>query len=1145
MKQTLKKAVSLLLSVLMIVSVCTMAISVSAEEVPTFLDFGIIEGTGTSADKIVKLGDEYVIKMGAMQSNYNLKLADPANPTQAMVMTAGVIYTVKFDYMLEAAVSFSIRPMKHPTADKQRGDPLTTTKSGISNDFVGDGKWHTGTMTFTGKTPTGGGVTLDNIAFLHQCVNVKSTVSGYLKNITVIVEDGASTSYGTSFNTDMKAHIGIAGTAGNYGSGMSGVAAEGSGNLILGKGNSTSFKTGSNEWVRHRAIIDGDKKYHTITPGVTYTAIVKYRVNNIVSGGWICLGVGYAKSGTSGTGDSSQVGGAVKITDSGKQWRYLTVTFTPTLKSGVTSAKSRIILSSSAEACSVEIESVQIFASGMPDHTSVITYNDNGTVSREINYKGTSIVKSGANQENLDMGESFMGWYSSPTFEPEALVTEIPETATTLYARYPSVILDTFEAVTNYTAGNEMQSGKATVNADGTLTATSDAGGSFRIPAYDAPITTGAKFPAGVQFRIKFYYNSVSTPTGNNANPQFIPGERYGDGYKRVGSAKFNATLAPTETPGMVEQIITNQTVTNSTGELVETLLYRGGGKAGDAYTSTIVIDKIIITALTEETVPYASVKIAAQDGDTTTEFFAKVGDIVTLPEPKGQEGMLFIGYYSSATNLNAAQNKSENLIPVSVIRVTSDMVFNTVSYVAKYISTEEEVIDFTESKYDTWTDFLINSSGARAKYFKVVRDDETGESYAYFNSHNGTSYESNIFKMSLYSDAGKELFAYEGVTYDIEIVYDYINIGSKGVIGISRNKIYGYMPYGLDTYTSQGTTSLANKVGSGTATTTATVKNTYTAISDIVSSGVADFCNQFSLYISSGEAKVYSVKIKPVSYTAPAMQGFDATKGNIDIDYVNGTVTVIPNEGYEVSAKGVNVSQRYVDYYTEKILQTNSDGTPKLDDKGNKVYTDTCFADKIITTPLSGNTTDGYVFSFDNNVDGVRLNSLRFDVSFVKAEDTNAAYIAMSKRTPGMVNDKYQSAGIRFRLRASAKDVANATEVGFVFIPKKALSNEGVSSVQKYMEKRANSALTYADYSVSGVAKDATKHVVYETLSENYVDYQVYLTGLTNKNYDDAKNEKMMALEVCVATYFIDAEGNTTYVPLDGTWSYNKVAGK
>ena len=191
MKQTMKKAVSLLLSVLMIVSVCTMAISVSAEEVPTLLDFGICEGNGvTGGDKVVKFGDEYVIKLIGGAGNYNLKLTnkllDPnsANPNDAIVGVKGTTYTVFFDYYINAGIGFQIRPMKSPTVGGQRGDAIGKI-SGYNSSHAGDGKWHTASITFVFNAPTGGGATLDNIGFLHQCTT--TTEPGYIKNIRVVL----------------------------------------------------------------------------------------------------------------------------------------------------------------------------------------------------------------------------------------------------------------------------------------------------------------------------------------------------------------------------------------------------------------------------------------------------------------------------------------------------------------------------------------------------------------------------------------------------------------------------------------------------------------------------------------------------------------------------------------------------------------------------------------------------------------------------------------------------------------------------------------------------------------------------------------------------------------------------------------------
>ena len=132
-----------------------------------------------------------------------------------------------------------------------------------------------------------------------------------------------------------------------------------------------------------------------------------------------------------------------------------------------------------------------------------------------------------------------------------------------------------------------------TVGADGTLSVNSCRDGGFRIPAYDAKISDGFRFPVGKQFSVSIYYKSISFEGADTVTLQFIRGERYGDGYIRNDSAIFNATVSATETPGVITQVITNRELKNSAGEVIETLLYRGNN---DSLKSTVVIDKITIT---------------------------------------------------------------------------------------------------------------------------------------------------------------------------------------------------------------------------------------------------------------------------------------------------------------------------------------------------------------------------------------------------------------------------------------------------------------------------------------------------------------------------------------------------------------------
>ncbi len=1314
MKQTMKKVVSLLLSVLMIVSVCTVAIATEAEEVPTFKDFGVYDGTGIyysgmNRDSIVEFEGEYVIQMfrghSSGSGNYNLRLADPENPDQPYTMVNGMTYTVMFDYYINAPVSFQTRPMKDPTATDQRGDAYQNALTGYSADFAGDGKWHTASFTFTYTTVTGGGVTLDNIGLLHQCSTdvlipgylknirilankfsvagsnitmkvvpdpvvenetalelISSTVRnnfllangknedgafipfdptagtyytvkfdyfyeagtkspdfrlyygtsspskqgkraitveaysassdeslaaaigdgkwhtgamtfkaadttltdgttaapyvyltymgnnsdndaiGYIKNIEVIEETGAVESYGSK-NFNMAVQEDIIGKN-TYGSQMTkSYINEETGNMVLvcNGGNNPSVNNAT--YVQGRCIMSNSTTAFAIYPGVTYTITMDYKVVGDTASTEI--GLGYQKSGTATTNYETHII-ALDTYSAGvtTDWKTLKTTFVPTLNSGVDKGYIKVILYSNGAA--VEIGNINITYTGLTN-APFISYNDNGNIDTDVAYVGTTIEKVGNNSDNAAMGESFMGWYTTPDFATGAEVTTYPATATTLYARYPSVIIDDFSMLSAYTSGTHYKSaaGYKLDLAAGTLTFAGNHGNGFLLPGYDANVLSPYKFKNNVKYRFAIYYNSITTSgSAATATPNLYYGDGYGGTTSRPSSMhNFDAINLPADA-GVLEADGTFKQKTNANlNTAINTLILRMHTYTTD--TLTYVFDKIVITEISDETRNYASATIITEDGDNVVTNLAKPGDLVVMPEVTEPEGKLFVGWYDKTYDFTGGSSKSEIAIPVSVLRVTSDMAFNSVTYVAKYIDKAAMEIDFSSQYYqgnDTsgtaWSEYPLNASGAvasnrdRAKYFRVLTDETTGESYARFDA--GTA-DGNIFKMNLYTADSNILIAYEGVTYDISIDYNYISAGKdNGVsLGISRCAMWGFMPHALDGLYEQGTSEFANKNTTlnerRTQTQTHTVRNTYTAADGVTSGGTAQITNRFALYVYTGVAEIYSVTITPVSYTAPAFQNIDPEKGSIDVDYENGTVTVTPNEGYEVSAKGVTTVQTYRDYTIGK----------------NNKNEDTCFADDFVKTALSNATTDGKVFKFDSNIDGVRLNSLRFEVDFVKAEDINAAYIAMSKRTPGMVNDKYQSAGIRFRLRVSASDANAASEIGFVFIPQKALDLEKVKTVEEYMTKRANGTLANADYSVSGVAKDNEKHIFYDDSVTDHLDYQVYLTNLTNQNYDDEKNEKMMALEVCVATYFVDAEGNTTYINLAETWSYNKVAGK
>ena len=108
MKTSFKKVVSVLLSVLMLVSFCTVAFA-ETTEAPKPQDFGLYSGNGIGSYVADPAGSgETVIKAKKEHGRFNYRLADTADLSKPFVVEAGKYYTITFDYLVNSTTSGNI-----------------------------------------------------------------------------------------------------------------------------------------------------------------------------------------------------------------------------------------------------------------------------------------------------------------------------------------------------------------------------------------------------------------------------------------------------------------------------------------------------------------------------------------------------------------------------------------------------------------------------------------------------------------------------------------------------------------------------------------------------------------------------------------------------------------------------------------------------------------------------------------------------------------------------------------------------------------------------------------------------------------------------------------------------------------------------
>lgn len=1127
MKTSFKKVVSVLLSVLMLVSFCTVAFA-ETTEAPKPEDVGLYSGSGIGSyvDDPTGTG-ETVIKGKMGNGRYNLRIADPADLSKPFVVEAGKYYTITFDYLVNSTTSggigfdpyYGLKDSGNAadgTAGRKAVEDVAT--SGISKKFVGDGKWHTAAVSFLAAPPEiykddALEETLNNIYITYYDT---VGIDGYFKNFTIVEETDATGLYVDRYTTDMKAHIGQSGTT--YGSAMTYTAAEGTGNLILSNGNTSSFATGnSGKWVKHRAIINSNKSAYRIVPGITYTINLNYRVVN--NPGWVTVGIGYAKSGVMNTGDSSVIAKAIKHTTT-TEWQTLTAVFSPSLNSGVASAVPRIILSSSTTAGAIEIESIEIFGTGMPN-APVVTYYDNGKVEKRVEYIGASII---VEPDNGYLGEESEGWCTDTALT--TLTDKVPASAN-LYAQYDAVVIDNFNMnklvkAWDYSDVATLKKGSVTVN--------NSSGMAFVLPAYDAPATGGSggydyyQFANGQEYIVIIDFADITEGAVNTEgkspirNLTIMGATSAGQSGGRDTGIEVGATPAFTTS---ADEAVSGTAVyhfTRAAGSKGWETCAMGVRSSNDDHHYTATIEKIIITKVDENT-PFAAIYTPGAEANYT---FAATGTQVELPAYADTDTHFFAGYYIDGAKIS---DSSKHNITTDDIALPGNTFIakegGFFKYNAKLVAKESMRVDFNEAIYGT----LANGTdlGGTKGQTKVVVD-ETIDTEALSDDNTYLrlyTTSNNIYKTSLFKDDDSRIRVFENVTYKFDIRYKVVTPApadsrTSGTIAMCRNPIGDYNPTGLN---GSGASTHMFDITSATetfvtASETFKVENMY----KIESATDRNYKSQLAVMIPVGDIYVDYIIVTPVSYD-PNYITYDETKGSVDVDYLNGTLTVTPNEGYEIAANGVKVQMNYKDYIDSKAVSYSA-------------------------INIAINTEDGLTYSFSTDYPDFdkKIGAFKITVNFVEIgnlEKPNANFLAVSRREVGTDTDgKYQSAGIRFRSRFSASTVNAATEIGFVILPKVLLDNAGVETVGEY--KAAVAAGTVpTDRSVSGVVYNAADetHVIYKQLN-GYYDYQAVLTGLTSA---DGKTD-LTSLDMSIAAYIKDAEGNVTYLELGTAYSHSDI---
>ena len=682
----MKKVLSILLAVLMLASLCTIA--VSAEEI-TPNDLGVtVISRGQITDDPTGTGEK-VLPLDAQNDRPNFELADPEDNTKKWEPVAGTTYTVTFDYYFTSGTDFEGFALYYGAQSAYSGNysksEIKSTNFGISGDFIGDGKWHSASMSFTASEHKGkvAGVADQVLPYLY--LTYYGTFKGYVKNIEIITEaynvvaESGKHDFGVYFDETgaPKAdlfHDTVQATVAGASS-MPKSYVNTNGETVFVPTNDNTPVTNNNRVTDVYNCVDmltssgGQVKMNGTYVNKTALGdgfvVLKYKVNKLGTSGKAVVGVGRAST----TAGKTCLFQSYEITEVSDGWQYLT--FKIPYQGGYVY---RVVLGGT----DAEI-ALDYYAYANTSYCSNVVgvyFSDNGeNIIPYAGYKGTDFlhnVADGANAENLAMGEKFLGWYSDSALTTEA--TKLPETDGTIFAKYPTTIVD-FDYIKTTVKGWDYNGDAGTLS-NGSVTVTSAANMGLMIPAYDSPATaTDGRGYDYYQFANGAHYRVVVELSGIKQNV-----EGGSSGITLMGATAAGSNGARDQ--GIEHGATPSFKVTESS-EATATVLYDFTRKAGnkgwetcgmglrsdaDKSNYTIVVDKIYITdmsLLSEKDIVAVSTRGASGSGAEyvsagirfkaaiTEEFRASAYEIGFYAVPTAAlNGMSLAEYVKTADNL-------------------------------------------------------------------------------------------------------------------------------------------------------------------------------------------------------------------------------------------------------------------------------------------------------------------------------------------------------------------------------------------------------------------------------------------------------------------------------------------------------------
>ncbi|MBQ3549841.1 MAG: hypothetical protein IJA41_02580 [Clostridia bacterium] len=629
----MKKVLSILLAVLMLASLCTIAVtSVSAEEI-TPNDLGVtVISRGEITDDPTGTGEK-VLPLDARNDRPNFELADPDDNTKKWEPVAGTTYTVTFDYYFTSGTVFSGFGLYYGAQSAYSANysksAITSANSGISGDFIGDGKWHSASMTFTAYEVKGkvNGVADQVLPYLY--LTYYGTFKGYVKNINIVTESGSVVfggdkhDFGVYFDENGAPKADLFHETVQYkvagASLMTNSYVNAAGETVFVPTNDAAPVTNDDRVIDAYNCVDvltasGVQVKNTGSEGGHGFMVLKYKVNKLGTSGKAVIGVGRAST----TAGSTCLFQSVEVTEVSEDWQYLTYKM-PYQGNYVY----RVVLGGAG--AEIAIDTFEYANTSANPNVVGVFLNDNGEFSVRSGYKGTDFlhnVADGANAENLAMGEKFLGWYSDSALTTEA--TKLPETDGTIFAKYPTTIVD-FDNIKTTVKGWDYNGNAGTLS-NGSVTVTSAANMGLMIPAYDSPATATDgrgydyyQFANGAHYRVVVELSGIKQNVeGGSSSITLMGATAAGNKGARDSGIEHSATPSFKVTESSEATATVLYDFTRNAGSKGWETCGMGLRSGADKSNYTIVVDKIYITdmsLLSEKDIVAVSTRGASGSG--------------------------------------------------------------------------------------------------------------------------------------------------------------------------------------------------------------------------------------------------------------------------------------------------------------------------------------------------------------------------------------------------------------------------------------------------------------------------------------------------------------------------------------------------